>query len=409
MKKELEQNSQQSSYGRLAFDMAQDIKSQLKNQQQKEVYKLKELYFKSDFNNGSWQTTFKGQEDSFIQVAFKTNIENQSVLFNLNGVNVYKSDNNHSSIYFNLPIVSVNTLTITCSNQSNSPFTLCVLGNVIDDKVNYPLYLIENENDIDAFYYDNGYKHSVITSPQQLLEKPPSTPLFNEVLNIGHILRGTGVVNIDDIGVLSLEDNYLTLRRKNTNFQTKRNIGVANIAEKAALIPIIHTRYSYHVAYYKNKALTSLYLDSNYNIMRTLEHNVDINYSITSMGGFTYKAGSTYLINGFWFIDSNNDAYLVVARNYARSSTVFYYHDITFPLGKADQIKLYINGDIVTCYKKYKHKLMVLTFHATLSNAINLLQLVKKESYSCCDYGCYLRDAHLLKYRDMFTVVTPNS
>ncbi len=390
-----------NNYGRLAFDMVNDVKKQLINEQLKENFKIKELFFKGRFNNLSWQVDFKGLEGTVAKFNFVINQSNTNLVFNLNGINVFNSTTNE--VNFNLPILKANTLKISCSELIEQPFTLLILGNVVDDKIKNKLFLYEKDDSIDAFYYDEGYKYAVLSCPQDLFgEDLQAMPLTGQFFNACHKLA-SAIIAHDDVCILSKVDGYLTITRKSSQFGTAQIVGGYNITDKACLVPISHSRLSYHIVYIKNNTITSLLLASNYTITRTIVHSITLTYPIVDMGGCVYAAGSSYLFNGFWFVDSNNDAYLVATKNYTRSTTTFSYHNNAFKLGKAETLRLYVDGFNITCYLIYQNKVTILAFYVNINNTLNFLQLISKEQYSCVDDGMLFRGEHLLKYRELFT------
>ena len=99
----------------------------------------------------------------------------------------------------------------------------------------------------------------------------------------------------------------------------------------------------------------------NYQKVKSIEILFDLKYQVEKFGGLCYLDGSEFLNHGFWFIDKNNDAYIVLAKNLTENNILF--AELPIYIGKVAEMKAYLNGSKLFIYLSYDNSVTKLVFN----------------------------------------------
>lgn len=127
------------------------------------------------------------------------------------------------------------------------------------------------------------------------------------------------------------------------------------------VLPIFHNYFHFGLISNEENKFHINYYDLNYQKVKSIELLFDLKYQVEKFGGLCYLDGSEFLNHGFWFIDKNNDAYIVLAKNLTENNILF--AELPIYIGKVAEMKAYVNGSKLFIYLSYDNSVTKLVFN----------------------------------------------
>jgi len=118
-----------------------------------------------------------------------------------------------------------------------------------------------------------------------------------------------------------------------------------------SILPMVSDFYKFGIVAFENNSFFINYYNSNYEKVNEVGLNYSLKYPIKYIGGFEYVNKTDFNHHGFWFIDKNNDAYLVLSIDGKVQKIKF--HNSPAYLGKASRVKVYSKGNEFIIYLSY--------------------------------------------------------
>ena len=198
------------------------------------------------------------------------------------------------------------------------------------------------------------------------------------------IRKSNGMVYNYTLVVLSgsLEEGY-SISRSDNGFKSEH--GIIFDKEQGAFLPILSDHYGYGIVSFEDNSFFITYYNIDFLIVKDESISFDLKYQVKTIGAIDYPNEKYFNYFGFWFIDKNNDAYLVLSKDCSLENIEFFNSPIY--LGKASRIKVYAIENEFVVFLSFDNVVTKIVLNITHDNLSVNASRVSKKVVKNVDFG----------------------
>lgn len=327
--------------------------------------------------------------EKYIVLKFrgKQNCEN-SFYINFNSVTIFKTSEKVFAKEFILEVNKVNSIEIFYKGNSDETIkTFMEIYGSIElenfkgmnlSKINSKYYLInQNEKMLENFdsldmleIFDGGF------------ENLEGYIACCEKYNISEF-------KADDLLLLLKEDSKYYVR---SCLNSNRNLVLEN-GEAYGMFPILDETYKYGLFCKVGNDYKIKYFKLDNTTDKEAVLNLSLKFDIFKAGGFYYiESGISHY--GFWFIDVNNDAYLVFSKLSAVGETNEFYEPIY--VGKSNHINMYLYNSNIVSFNSINNFVVYSEYSLSILSSVASLTKTQLKKYKNVEYGFIVGENKML-------------
>ena len=329
--------------------------------------------------------------EKFVKVKFRCK-QNQTNLFyiNLNSVTIFKSSEKNFSNEFVLECNKSNTLEIYFEGETGTINVFLEIFGAIELLAHKSMSLVK----LNSKYYalsDNG---DAKLDGFESLEKLESGE--GSDLNIQGFISNCCKYNLTEFevsdSIILLEDNSKYYMQSVLD-ETKAKTLVLENGKAYAVFPILDATYSYGLLYKANSNLKIKYFKSDNTSDKEADLDFNLKFDIKKAGAMNQeiKTSGHY---GFWFIDANDDAYIVFSKVDEVGETNSFYEPVY--VGKSLHLNIYLYNNKILSFSSVNNCVVYSEYTLTFSVGLVLLTKTELEKYKNAEFGFVVADEKLL-------------